>query len=45
MRAKIKCYLNETMGNVFIYHHLKGGVSLFAASHRAGFFHFKTKEV
>lgn len=36
---------SETMGVVFIYHNLKGGVSLSAASHRAGFFHFTTKEV
>ena len=36
---------NETMGSVFIYHHLKGGIFLSAVSHRAGFFHFTTKEV
>ena len=33
------------MGGVFIYHNLKGGDTLSAASHRAGFFYFTTKEV
>ena len=31
------------MGGVFIYHNLKGGDTLSAASHRAGFFSFHNK--